>query len=165
MVRKFTAFYSGYKESYQIMNKTISYDTDFYAWTSYNAQLLREGKFAELDVEHIAEELESLGKNNKRELISRLKILIGYLLKWQYQPGGRSTNWRGSIVEQRLQLNDLIEYSSSLKPQLLEAITQAYPHAVELASDDTGFLESVFPEICPYSQEQILTKGFFPEPD
>ncbi|BAP56709.1 hypothetical protein THII_2412 [Thioploca ingrica] len=147
------------------MNKAIDYETDFYAWASYNAQLLREGKFSELDIEHIAEELESMGKNNKRELISRLKILIGHLLKWQYQPGGRSTSWRGSIVEQRLQLNDLIEYSPSLKPQLLEAITQAYPHAVELASDDTGFLESVFPEICPYSQEQILTKGFFPEPD
>lgn len=147
------------------MNKAIDYDTDFCAWASYNAQLLREGKFSELDIEHIAEELESMGKNNKRELISCLKILIGHLLKWQYQLGGRSTSWRGSIVEQRLQLNDLIEYNPSLKSQLLEAIAKAYPHAVELASDDTGFLESVFPDICPYSQEQILTKGFFPEPD
>ena len=147
------------------MRKAIDYETDFYAWASYNAQLLREGKFAELDIEHIAEELESMGRNNKRELISRLKILIGHLLKWQYQPGGRSTIWRGSIVEQRLQLNDLIEDSPSLQPQLLEAIAKAYPHAVELAGDDTGFLKSVFPETCPYSQEQLLTKGFFPEPD
>ncbi len=147
------------------MNKAIDYETDFYAWASYHAQLLREGKFSELDVEHLAEELENMGKNNKRELVSRLKILIGHLLKWQYQPGGRSTSWRSSIVEQRLQINDLIADNPSLKPQLLEAITKAYSNAVELASDDTGFSESVFPKICPYSQEQILTKGFLPQPD
>lgn len=145
------------------MNPAIDYETDFYAWASYNAQLLREGKFSKLDVEHLAEELESMERNNKRELISRLKILIGHLLKWQYQPGGRSTSWRRSIVEQRLQINDLIEDNPSLKSLLFEAITKAYPHAVELASDETGFPESTFPKTCPYSQEQILTKGFFPE--
>lgn len=144
------------------MSKIIDYETDFYAWASHHAQLLREGKFSELDVEHLAEELESMGRNNKRELVSRLKILIGHLLKWQYQPGGRSTSWRSSIVEQRLQLNDLIADNPSLRPQLLEAITKAYPNAVELASDETGFSETVFPEICPYSPEHILKKGFFP---
>ncbi|MDY6993121.1 MAG: DUF29 domain-containing protein [Pseudomonadota bacterium] len=147
------------------MSKAIDYDTDFYAWALHQAQRLREGKFAELDIEHLAEELESMGRNNKRELTSRLKILLGHLLKWQYQPGGRSTSWRGSIVEQRLQINDLIEDNPSLKPQLVEAIAQAYPHAIELASDETGFSESIFPNTCPYAPEQILTKGFFPEAD
>ena len=85
----------------------IDYETDFYAWALHNAQLLRQGRWSEIDVEHLAEELEDMG-NNKQELASRFIVLIGHLLKWEYQPTHRSSSWQGSINEQRLQINRLI---------------------------------------------------------
>ena len=83
------------------MNKSVEYDTDFYTWALHNAQLLRERRWSEIDVEHLIEELESMGKNNQRELNSRFKILLAQLLKWQYQPDHRSKSWQRSIDEQR----------------------------------------------------------------
>lgn len=145
------------------MNKAFDYEIDFYNWALHNAQLLREGKLSEIDVEHIAEELESMGKRDKRELISRLKILLAHLLKWQYQPGGRSTSWRGSIVEQRVQLNDLVVETPSLKKsQLLEAINTAYPFALALAVKETNIPISHFPQLCPFTKEEILNEDFYP---
>lgn len=145
------------------MSKPINYETDFYAWALHNAQLLREGKLSEIDIEHIAEELETMGKNNQRELISRLKILLGHLLKWQYQPDYRGRSWRGSIIEQRSEIEDLLEENPSLKSLLSSAINSAYPKAVALASEETRLSKTTFPQICSYSQEQILQKGFYPD--
>jgi hypothetical protein len=86
------------------MNKLFDYETDFYAWALHNAQLLREGKFSELDVDHLVEELEDMG-NNKPELASRFIILIAHLLKWEYQPERRGRSWERSIDEQRSQID------------------------------------------------------------
>jgi hypothetical protein len=99
------------------MNKVVDYETDFYHWALHNAQLLKEGKFSELDVEHLIEELEEMG-NNRQELASRFMVLIGHLLKWEYQPNHRSSSWESSINEQRLQINWLIQDKprSSLSP-------------------------------------------------
>jgi len=145
------------------MSNPIDYETDFYAWALHNAQLLREGKLSEIDIEHIAEELETMGKNNQRELTSRLKILLGHLLKWQYQADYRGRSWRGSIIEQRSEINDLLEENPSLKPILSQTIHLAYPKAVNLASEETGLSKNTFPQTCPYSQEQILQNGFYPD--
>lgn len=142
------------------MNKPIDYETDFYAWAQYNADLLRQRQFSELDIEHLVEELESMGKRDRRELTSRFKILLAHLLKWQYQPSYRCSSWRGSIAEQRLQINDLIKANPSLKSYLPEAIISAYPEALELASDETGLPQSIFPTTCTYSIEQLLDKNF-----
>lgn len=84
------------------------YDIDFYGWTNQQAELLRTGKIAEADIKNIAEEIEDMGKNLKRELENRLKILFIHLLKWQYQPGYRGNSWRYSIEEQRAELADHI---------------------------------------------------------
>ncbi|MDY6993264.1 MAG: DUF29 domain-containing protein, partial [Pseudomonadota bacterium] len=97
-----------------MMSKSVEYDTDFYAWALHNAQLLREGKFSELDVEHLIEELEDMG-NNKQELASRFIILIAHLLKWAYQPSRRSSSWERSIDEQRSQIDLLLQDKPSLK--------------------------------------------------
>ena len=86
------------------MSKVVDYETDFYSWALHNAKLLKEGKFAELDVDHLIEELEDMG-NNRQELASRFMVLIGHLLKCEYQPTHRSSSWEGSINEQRLQIN------------------------------------------------------------
>lgn len=145
------------------MTKVVHYETNFYDWALYNAQLLREGRFSEIDVEHIAEELESLGKKDRREIISRFKILLGYLLKWQYQPDYRGRSWRGSIIEQRSEIKDLIAENPSLKPYQQEAVITAYPKAVGLATQETGLNVNVFPSTCPYTMKEILDDQFFPE--
>jgi hypothetical protein len=145
------------------MSKIVDYEKDFYNWALYNAQLLREGKFSDLDVEHLIEELEDMG-NNRQELASRFMVLIGHLLKWEYQPHHRSSSWEGSINEQRLQINWLIQDKPSLKPNLSPAITKAYPKAVKLAAKDTKLPQTQFPQECPYTIEQLLDEDFYPAP-
>jgi ribosomal protein L29 len=141
----------------------IEYEEDFYNWSLYNAQLLREGKITEIDAIHIAEELESMGKRDKRELISRLTVLLAHLLKWQFQPNMRSKSWQSTIREQRTQIAKLLKDSPSLKPQLqTEGIVEAYPDALEIALEETGLSESTFPKQCSYSLEQLLNKQFYP---
>ena len=88
------------------MNK-IAYDADFYGWANEQAALLREGRLNEADIENIAEEIESMGRSEKRELVSRLAVLLTHLLKWRYQPGGRGSSWRASIVVQRRRSNGI----------------------------------------------------------
>ncbi len=139
------------------------YEQDFYAWATRNAELLRQGKLTEIDIEHIAEELESMGRRDRHELVSRLKILLGHLLKWEFQPLYRSSGWRGSITEQRLQIQDLLQFSPSLKPFLAEAVAAAYSDGVKLAAKETGLPRPVFPDACPYVIERILDDDFFPE--
>lgn len=144
------------------MSKTIDYETDLYAWALHHAELLRQGRFAELDVEHLIEELESMGKNNQRELVSCLKILLAHLLKWQYQPTYRGRSWQRSIDEQRIQIKDLLIANSSLTSQLVLAITNAYPDAVKLAMKETKIPQTHFPQKCSYSIEQLFDEEFYP---
>jgi len=139
------------------------YETDFYAWTIHSAKLLREGKLSEVDIENVAEEIESMGKSEKRELINRLAVLIAHLLKWKFQSVRRSNSWKYTIKEQRIQLSDLLEESPSLKNALEEKINHAYEHAVVIAIKETALEEEIFPDNCPFSLKQCLDQGFFPE--
>lgn len=144
------------------MNKAINYEIDFYEWALYNAQLLREGRLSEIDVEHLIEELEDMG-NNRQELASRFIVLIGHLLKWEYQPNHRSRSWQGSIDEQRVQLNRLIRKKPSLRPGLLGAANDAYFDAVKIAIKETGISKANLPQENPYTMEQLLDEEFYPE--
>lgn len=139
------------------------YETDFYGWTNQQATLLRTGKLLEADITHIAEEIEDMGKNLKRELVSRLEILFVHLLKWQYQPGHQSNSWRYTIDEQRAKLADHLEDNPSLKSQLPEAVGRGYRYAVRGAAKETGLPKSTFPESCPWTFEQVLNEDFWPE--
>jgi Domain of unknown function DUF29 len=146
------------------MNKlTTSYEQDFYAWTRHNAQLLREGKLAEIDMENIAEELESMGKSEKRELINRLIVLLAHLLKWQFQPDHRSSSWNGTIIEQRRQIKRLLQDSPSLNRLLNAELNESYLDAILDAANDTGMPQANFPLACPYTIEQLLDNGFYPD--
>jgi hypothetical protein len=146
------------------MNKfTEMYEHDFHAWINNQISLLKAGKTNEIDVMHLIEELEDMGKSNLRELENRLVILIAHLLKWQFQPEKQSSSWRGSINEQRIQLLRLLRKVPSLKREIPNAITDAYPDTLDLAIDDTGLSNSTFPKICPYTIEQFLDKHFYPE--
>lgn len=139
------------------------YDKDFYAWALHNAELLREKKFSRVDIEHVAEELESMGKNNKRELVNRLAVLIAHLLKWNLQPIRRSKSWILTIKNQRFEIDDLLEESPSLKNEIQAKFSHAYAKAVIIASEQTGIDETEFPEHCPFTIDECLNFEFLPK--
>ena len=139
------------------------YNQDFYAWTIHNAQLLREGKLSEIDIEHIAEEIESMGNGDKRELVSHLAVLIAHLLKWQYQPMRQSKSWMLTIKEQRIKIIQLLKESPSLKHEINSKLEDAYEQAVVKAEIETALDESTFPHDCPFNLDQCLDQRFFPE--
>lgn len=140
----------------------ILYQEDYYGWLQENAQLIREKRFSEIDVENIVEELESMGKSEKRELSNRLTILLMHLLKWQHQTVKRSTSWRNTIAVQRIDIRELLEDSPSLRNEILDKIAVAYEKAKLAAEIETGIEKQNFPAECPFSFEQILDEEFLP---
>jgi hypothetical protein len=142
------------------------YDTDFYQWTQEQAALLREGKVKALDLENLAEEVESLGARDHRELRRRLQRLITHLLKWQYQPARRQTghSWLSTIRTQRDELAALLEQSPSLRRTVSEALNGRYRRAREDASAQTRLPLDTFPATCPWDADRVLDPDFFPEP-
>jgi hypothetical protein len=139
------------------------YARDFYAWTQQSARLIREGRFGELDLEHLAEEIESMGASERRELINRLGLLLAHLLKWHHQPLYRGKSWELTIKEQRRRLKRLLTDNPSLKPYAETVLSDAFGDAVLMAAKETGLDESSFPQSCPYSLEQALSSEFLPE--
>jgi hypothetical protein len=139
------------------------YDEDFFAWTMEQARLLREGALSEIDVENIAEELESMGKSNRRELRSRLIVLLMHLLKFRFQADRISPSWRITIRHQRDEINALLADSPSLRPMVAEMLAGLYEKARQDAIDETGLPAAIFPPECPFTPEQILSESFLPE--
>ncbi|MGO9743593.1 MAG: DUF29 domain-containing protein [Roseiarcus sp.] len=140
-----------------------AYETDFYGWANEQSALLREGRLAEADIANIAEEIESMGRSEKRELVSRLAVLLTHLLKWRYQQGGRGSSWRASIRVQRKRLADHLGDNPSLEPKIPEAVSRAYEEAVVIAGDETKLGEAAFPPVCPWPAESVLDDAFWPE--
>lgn len=141
----------------------VLYQKDYYGWLRENARLIRERKFSEIDAENLVEELESMGKSEKRELSSRLTILLLHLLKWQYQSVRRSMSWRNTIAVQRIDVRELLEDSPSLRNEISDKIETAYEKAKLAAEVETGIEKQNFPAACPFSLEQILDETFLPE--
>lgn len=139
------------------------YETDFYAWTKEQALLLRSEEIEKLDLSNILEEIEAMGQRERRELTSHLIVLILHLLKWQFQPENRSRSWTNTIRHQRTEIELLLEDSLSLRRELPERITMAYPRAFAAAIEETGLPETLFPVENPYTAEQILNEAFLPE--
>ena len=147
------------------------YQTDYAQWTQRNAELLRAGRFEELDIEHLLDELSDMSKSDRRELHTRLLVLLAHLLKWEFQYpilserwrefDGRS--WRATIIEQRDQIAGLLQASPGLKSLLDEAIASAYSAAVKLAHKETRLPLTTFPTVCPYGAEQLLDDEFYPD--
>jgi hypothetical protein len=139
------------------------YDVDFFAWTNQQAALLRAGRLSEADIDHIAEEIESMGKTEKRALVSRLNVLLLHLLKWQFQPDRRGASWQATIRVQRRALVRHMADNPSLKAGLADFIAEGYGDAVIEAAGETGLAESSFPTICPWSFEQFMDPAFWPD--
>lgn len=141
----------------------INYDKDFYGWTQEQASLLRAGRLTELDIDNLIEEVETMGRSEKRELESRLTVLLLHLLKWKYQDARRGRSWELSIIEQRLKFDETLEENPGLKPKLDEILVKAYKFAIIQASRETQLSIKVFPDSCPWPFEQITDNTFYPE--
>jgi hypothetical protein len=136
------------------------YETDFYAWTLEQSKLLKAGDFKHLDVINLAEEVESLGKQQRQELENRLAILLGHFLKWDYQPERRSKSWKATIREQRRAVQKLIRQNPSLKPYLPEAIADAFESGLDLVVRETPLDYPDLPESCPYTPDHLFDPDF-----
>jgi Domain of unknown function DUF29 len=142
---------------------SVAYDEDFFAWTQEQARLLRAGDTVDVDVENLAEEIESVGRSDRREIRNRLTVLLTHLLKWQFQPRRRGNSWSLTIWEQRLQIESILKDSPSLQPFFAEIVPDYYRRAREKAARETRMGLRNFPAQCPYTPEQILNDDFLPE--
>jgi hypothetical protein len=139
------------------------YERDYFEWTIRQAELLRAGRFEELDIDHVAEEIEDMGRSQRRQLGSRLTVLLTHLLKWQAQPSRRGSSWETTVQVQRVKLQKLLREMPSLRGKLREERADAYEVAVLLAAKETRLPRSNFPTPCPFTLEQLLDDAFFPE--
>jgi len=141
------------------------YNADFYAWCLATAALIREGKWYDIDREALAEEIESVGRSQKRELESRIHVLVMHLLKWRYQPEGRQRghSWRSTIRTQRRELRLLLRDNPGLRPQVPTIVIESYPDARTEALDETGLPDATLPQDCPWTAVQVLDDGFWPD--
>jgi len=139
------------------------YETDFYGWVQDQVDTLRSGNLANLDVDHLIEEVEDMGKSQKRQLSSRLEVLLMHLLKWRYQARLRGQSWQFTIEEQRVRIALHLQENPSLKRQLAACIAGAYFHAKRLAARETGVDPATFPQECPWTYEQMIDPDFWPQ--
>ncbi len=154
------------------MHSELRYEADFYGWIQQQIELLRTRQWAKLETEHLIEELESMGRRDRYELVSHLTILLLHLLKWQFQYRQlaeqwrefEGKSWRYSIIEQRKQIQRQLLMSPSLKSYLLQAVEEAYQDAVELAVAETQLPAKRFPKELPYSMADLLDAAFYPIP-
>ena len=142
-----------------------SYEKDVVAWANEQAALLRAGKFSALDIEHIAEEIEDVGKSEQRELASRMAVLLAHLLKWQWQPERRGASWQTTLRIQRTAITRRLDKTPSLRPMLGDSdwISDMWGDARQQAAAEMQIGVALLPETCPWSMKQALDDGFLPD--
>ena len=140
----------------------IRYEQDIVAWAHGQAKLLREGRLDALDLEHLAEEIETMSASEKRELKNRFAMLLQHLLKWEFQPDYRSRSWEATMLEQRTAINGVLADSPSLRSALADSFSDAYPLAVRFAAKETGLEKHLFPKVSAYTLDEVLTEDWLP---
>ena len=147
---------------HQADQSATGYDEDVLAWSREQAVLLRAGRFAELDIEHLADEIEDVGKSEQRELVSRMAVLLAHLLKWQLRPERRGSSWAITIRGQRKGIVRRVEKTPSLAPMLAdpEWLTDAWTDAVTEFANQTSLKNA--PAACPWPMDDVLTDGWLP---
>ena len=141
---------------------TVRYEEDFNLWTEQMVELLRSRRFEELDIDNLLDELESMSKRDKRELVSRLKLILMHLLKWNYQPSQQCASWETTIRNNREEIAQILQDSPSLKRYAATVLDQAYASARKNAASETGLLIDEFPENCPFAIAEIINEDFLP---
>ncbi len=139
------------------------YETDYLRWIETTLEKLRVQDYSNIDWENLIEEIEDMGRSERRNLKSYLIVVLTHLLKWQYQPEFKSGSWKGSIVEHRRRIREALLDSPSLKPYLEEVFAGCYLDAVEQASAETELPVEKFPQECPYTSTEVLDSNFLPE--
>ena len=137
-----------------------AYDRDFYSWSLEQARLVRESRWDAVDRENVAEEIESLGREQFNKLESALRVLMMHMLKWDHQSDRRSRSWSISIRQQRLEVEDVLADNPGLKSRIAEAIARGYRKARLEAAKEIGLDEATFPDACPYSWDDIVSREF-----
>ncbi|WP_426176195.1 DUF29 domain-containing protein [Massilia sp. TWR1-2-2] len=138
------------------------YDQDLVLWYGRQIELLRKGHLHLLDVENLIEELRAAMSKERRELASRLKVLLMHLLKCQFQHHRIGGSWLATLTEQRDAIEALLKDSPSLRPSVMQDVAEAFPVAVRRAAHETGLSVSAFPTVNPYSQNQLFDFDFVP---
>ncbi|MBD2570615.1 DUF29 domain-containing protein [Anabaena lutea] len=146
-----------------LTTNTNLYNQDFYLWIETTAKQLKAGKFTEIDLENLIEEIESMGRSEKRALESNLVVLLMHLLKYKYQPEKRSKSWLSTIFEHRRRLNKQFQDSPSLKKYFLETFAECYEDARQQASIETGLELDIFPVESPFNTDECLNQDFLPD--
>ncbi len=144
-------------------NLSLLYEEDYYLWLEATAKLLQKGELSLLDTANLLEEIEDMGRSEKRAVYSNLKVLLMHLLKYKYQPEKRSNSWLATIVEHRQRLKKAFKESPSLQSYFIEIFNECYEDARELAAAETGLALDTFPLDCPYSTELAIDSAFLPE--
>ena len=139
------------------------YDRDYYLWLQQTAQLIKEGKFSEIDAANLIEEIEDMGRSEKRAVKSNLVILLLHLLKYKYQPEKRTNSWKASIREHRRRLREDFKTSPSLKRYFAEVFDECYQDGREQAADETGLHIDTFPIKSPFSPSKTLDSDYLPD--
>lgn len=141
-----------------------SYETDVVAWANEQARLIRAGQFDQLDLAHIAEEIEDVGKSEQRELASRMAVLLMHLLKWQFQPSKQSKSWQHTLRTQRKDITYLLSEAPSLRTKFDDVLwfDIIWAKAKALAESETGLDIDTFPETCLWSMAEVLSEDWLP---
>jgi Domain of unknown function DUF29 len=144
------------------MNSSL-YEKDYYLWLKQIIQLLRDGRWSELDKENLIEELEDMAKSQKRAVKSNLTVVLWHLLKYKYQPQKRTNSWKLTIFEHRERLSEDFVDSPSLKPFFLEVFNECYSKARQKTAIETGLLIEIFPVESPFTPEETLNPEYLPD--
>jgi predicted DNA-binding ribbon-helix-helix protein len=141
------------------------YEQDFFAWVEQTREILRLQQWDKLDLENLIEEIADLGKSQQRALQSALRLILLHLLKWKYQSERRSRSWEITITRERLNIDELLQESPSLRSFLnnLDWINTTYQRARREAMVETGLSDENFPSACPFDTDEILDLDFYPQ--
>lgn len=139
------------------------YETDYLKWIEATIDQMKQQNYGAIDWDNLIEEIEDMGRSERRSLESNLTVILLHLLKWQFQPERRSNSWQASIAEHRRRIRKAFKGSPSLKLYFEEVLAECYEDAIELASIETGLPASTFPRSSPYTAAQVLEAGFLPK--
>jgi hypothetical protein len=141
----------------------LLYEQDYYHWLEQTALSLHKRAFDQLDLENLIEEIEDMGRSEKRAIESNVRVVLWHLLKWKYQPKQRSGSWSGSIMEHRIRIRKALQDSPSLKNYLPEVFAETYQDAIKIASQETGLEPENFPTACEWTLQQVLDEAWLPD--
>ena len=139
------------------------YEEDYYLWLRQTAMLISQNRFSEVDRVNLVEEIEDMGKREKRAVESNLTVLLAHLLKYKYQPQKRSNSWKGTIIEHRRRIKKAFRDSPSLEQYYRDIFEETYQDAIRAAAGETGLNIDIFPKCSPFSQDEVMDEEFYPK--